>query len=74
MSAGPEIERLIQLLSKLPGLGPRSARRASLSLLQKRDQLMKPLADSIRRRWHLWHPVRPIPLPVAKSLPLMILT
>lgn len=47
MSAGPEIERLIQLLSKLPGLGPRSARRASLSLLQKRDQLMKPLAEAM---------------------------
>jgi len=48
MSAGPEIERLIQLLSKLPGLGPRSARRASLSLLQKRDQLMTPLAEALR--------------------------
>ncbi|WP_421857326.1 recombination mediator RecR [Oceanicaulis sp.] len=47
MSAGPEIERLIQLLSKLPGLGPRSARRASLSLLQKREQLMMPLADAL---------------------------
>jgi recombination protein RecR len=47
MSAGPEIERLIQLLSKLPGLGPRSARRASLSLLQKPEQLMMPLADAL---------------------------
>ena len=47
MSAGPEIERLIQLLSKLPGLGPRSARRAALSLLQKREQLMMPLADAL---------------------------
>ena len=47
MSAGPEIERLIQLLSKLPGLGPRSARRAALALLQKRDPLMKPLADAM---------------------------
>lgn len=47
MSVGPEIERLIQLLSKLPGLGPRSARRASLSLLQKREQLMMPLADAL---------------------------
>ena len=34
---GSEIERLIQLLSKLPGLGPRSARRAALALLKKRD-------------------------------------
>ncbi len=36
---GSEIERLIQLLSKLPGLGPRSARRAALALLKKRDTL-----------------------------------
>ncbi|GAA0549966.1 recombination protein RecR [Rhizomicrobium palustre] len=41
---GPEIERLIQLLAKLPGLGPRSARRAVLELLKKRDVLMEPLA------------------------------
>jgi len=45
MSAiGPEIERLIQLLAKLPGLGPRSARRAALDLLKKREALMEPLA------------------------------
>ena len=37
LPAGPEIERLIQLLSKLPGLGPRSARRAALALLKKRE-------------------------------------
>jgi recombination protein RecR len=43
-SAGPEIERLIALLSKLPGLGPRSARRSALALLKKRDQLLRPLA------------------------------
>ena len=36
-SIGPEIERLIQLLAKLPGLGPRSARRVALTLLKKRD-------------------------------------
>lgn len=41
---GPEIERLIQLLAKLPGLGPRSARRAALDLLKKREALMDPLA------------------------------
>ena len=41
--AGPEIERLIQLLARLPGLGPRSARRAALHLIKKRDQLMAPL-------------------------------
>lgn len=41
---GPEIERLIQLLAKLPGLGPRSARRAALHLIKKREALMVPLA------------------------------
>src|SRR6059058_2882540 len=46
--AGPEIERLIQLLARLPGLGPRSARRAALTLIKKREQLMSPLADAIR--------------------------
>ncbi len=46
-SAGPEIERLIALLSKLPGLGPRSARRAALSLLKRKDQLLVPLADAM---------------------------
>ena len=42
--AGPEIEAVIQLLSRLPGLGPRSARRAALHLLDKRDSLLSPLA------------------------------
>ena len=46
--AGPEIERLIQLLAKLPGLGPRSARRAALFLLKKREQIMAPLAAAIQ--------------------------
>ncbi len=46
-SAGPEIERLIQLLAKLPGLGPRSARRAVLHLLKKREVLMQPLAQAL---------------------------
>jgi len=46
-SAGPEIERLIALLSKLPGLGPRSARRAGLALLKRRDQLLTPLAEAL---------------------------
>lgn len=45
--AGPEIERLIQLLARLPGLGPRSARRAALHLLKKKDALMLPLAASL---------------------------
>ncbi|MFA4963922.1 MAG: recombination protein RecR, partial [Brevundimonas sp.] len=46
-SAGPEIERLISLLAKLPGLGPRSARRAALALLKRREQLLVPLAASL---------------------------
>ncbi len=46
-SAGPEIERLIALLAKLPGLGPRSARRATLTLLKKRDQLLAPLSHAL---------------------------
>jgi recombination protein RecR len=45
--AGPEIERLISLLAKLPGLGPRSARRAALMLLKRRDQLLGPLAAAM---------------------------
>lgn len=44
---GPEIERLIQLLAKLPGLGPRSARRAALDLLKRRDTVLKPLAAAL---------------------------
>ena len=46
--AGPEIERLIQLLARLPGLGPRSARRAALHLIKKRDALMTPLAGALQ--------------------------
>ncbi|WP_304166071.1 recombination mediator RecR [Phenylobacterium aquaticum] len=46
-SAGPEIERLISLLAKLPGLGPRSARRSALALLKRRDALLLPLADAM---------------------------
>ncbi len=46
-SAGPEIERLISLLGKLPGLGPRSAKRAALALLKKRDQLLIPLSQAL---------------------------
>ncbi len=45
--AGPEIERLISLLAKLPGLGPRSARRAALTLLKRRDLLLGPLASAL---------------------------
>ena len=46
-SAGPEIERLIALLGKLPGLGPRSARRAALALLKRKDQLLTPLTQAM---------------------------
>ncbi len=46
-AAGPEIERLIQLLARLPGLGPRSARRAALYLVRKRDELLFPLSDAL---------------------------
>ena len=44
---GPEIERLIGLLAKLPGLGPRSARRAALRLLQQPEARMLPLASAM---------------------------
>jgi recombination protein RecR len=46
--AGPEIERLIQLLAKLPGLGPRSARRAALFLIKKREAVMAPLTGALQ--------------------------
>lgn len=45
--SGTEIERLIQLLAKLPGLGPRSARRAALHLFKKRESLMQPLMTAL---------------------------
>ena len=44
---GPEVERLIGLLAKLPGLGPRSARRAALRMLQSPEQRMLPLAAAL---------------------------
>ena len=46
-AASPEIERLIQLLARLPGLGPRSARRAALALVKKKEQLLGPLAAAL---------------------------
>ena len=48
-SGGPEIEQLIQLLARLPGLGPRSARRAVLQLIKKKEQLMIPLSAALDR-------------------------
>jgi recombination protein RecR len=44
---GPELDRLISLLAKLPGLGPRSARRAALALIQKREALLQPLRAAL---------------------------
>jgi recombination protein RecR len=46
---GPEIERLVQLLGRLPGLGPRSSRRAVLQLIKRRDQLLVPLTEALAR-------------------------
>lgn len=48
-NAGPEIEQLIQLMARLPGLGPRSARRAVLQLIKRKDALMIPLAAALER-------------------------
>jgi len=48
-TAGPEIERLISLLAKLPGLGPRSARRAALDMIKKKDGLMRPLLGALEQ-------------------------
>jgi recombination protein RecR len=52
-SAGPEIDRLIQLLSRLPGLGPRSARRAALFLIKKREQIMAPLTAAMQTAFEM---------------------
>lgn len=46
--AGPEIEKLIQLLARVPGLGPRSARRAALFLIKKKEALLKPLGAAMQ--------------------------
>ena len=48
MSSTKDIEALIELMAKLPGLGPRSARRAVLHLIRKRALLLTPLADSLQ--------------------------
>ncbi len=47
--APKDIEALIEIMARLPGLGPRSARRAVLQLIKKRGQLMRPLAESMAR-------------------------
>jgi recombination protein RecR len=46
-TVGPEIERLVQLLARLPGLGPRSARKAALALIKRRSDLLEPLAAAM---------------------------
>ena len=79
MAAG-EIERLVRLLARLPGLGPRSAQRAALAMLKRRDTLMLPLAEAMRglrragpalRRsaaiWTRSRPVRDLPRSRARS-------
>jgi recombination protein RecR len=52
VTAAPEIEALIALLAKVPGLGPRSARRAALQLLKRKDLLMLPLAAALSDAAH----------------------
>ena len=47
--SGSDIEQLIQLLARLPGLGPRSARRAALYMLKRRVAVMLPLVDGLKR-------------------------
>ena len=48
-TGGNEIEQLVQLLARLPGLGPRSARRAVLQLIKRKDSLMIPLSSAMQR-------------------------
>jgi len=48
MSGPGSIDALIQLLAKVPGLGPRSARRAALHLIKRRESLMEPLARALK--------------------------
>ena len=47
--AAVEIEQLIQIFSKLPGMGPRSARRAVLHLIKKKDVVLSPLSHALQR-------------------------
>ncbi len=51
-----ELDRLIQLLAKLPGLGPRSARRAALFLVKRRESVMEPLAEALAAAAAAIHP------------------
>ncbi len=49
MNSTRDIEALIEMMARLPGLGPRSARRAVLHLIRKRELLLTPLADQMQR-------------------------
>ena len=55
MSISP-LDQLMNLMAKLPGLGPRSARRVALHLLKRREALMIPLADALHKAAHHVHP------------------
>ena len=54
-----ELDTLIQLLAKLPGLGPRSARRAALYLIKRRESLLEPLAAALAKAAEA---IRPCPI------------
>jgi recombination protein RecR len=58
LMGGPEVERLIDLLAKLPGLGPRSARRATLKMLQQPETRMLPLAAALTEAARTVRPCR----------------
>ncbi|NVO24536.1 recombination mediator RecR [Donghicola mangrovi] len=49
MSSTRDIDKLIEMMARLPGLGPRSARRAVLQMIRKRGQLLAPLADQMAK-------------------------
>ena len=51
--SNPEIDKLILLISKLPGFGPKSASRAALHLIKNKEQLMVPLAESLLSLIHI---------------------
>jgi recombination protein RecR len=55
-ATGREIETLVTLLAKLPGLGPRSARRAARQLIKKREALLAPLAQAMGEAARHVHP------------------
>ena len=48
-----EIENLVKLISKLPGLGPKSAKRIVLKLVGNRDELVKPMANTLAQVYKL---------------------